>query len=145
MDELLQTEYLDHSFSRRVRAVSYRKGEERGVLIYKVMREEGNWIRILKVTNEELLAKNAHEITWKLVRHECYGECVDITQALCQVMELMQEKKKVCVECDRQFFGGKEISHPLYKVADVRRMILNKTDLVIDKPDMLYSELAVLL
>ncbi len=147
LDISLRKEYLDHSFREGIGFVFYctKNSNEKGYIIYRVMPEGGKWIRILKVTNKPLFARHAHEIIWKILRRECYDGCADDMQALCRVMELMQDRKRVCVECDRNFFGGETICHPLYRGVEVRRMILNKTDLEIENPDMLYSELAVLL
>ena len=101
---------------------------------------------ILKVANINLFAKYTHEIVWKVLNRECYNDCVDSAQIICKIMKFMDEKRKVCIECDRRFFGDAEIKYPFFKEVPARRMILNKTeDENIGIPDLLYSEMAILL
>ncbi|WP_293717972.1 hypothetical protein [uncultured Phascolarctobacterium sp.] len=126
-DPIIKQEYRDHvQYNVKCLICNYSASSNTFYIFYKVIiRETGflgkvRWIKILKVTNGSLFAKNANEIIWYL-----------------------QKQEYAFLESDARFFENQKVNHLAFVVRPIHRLVLNKMQNEL-KPDSLYSEICML-
>ncbi len=143
-DEIIEKEYGDHKQFADIKLIQI-DGESRCYIFYKIMHSNGEWIKILKVTNRELFSEHLHEISWQIFEKEIYTAEKSLVETFTDILVRSQNKQWICMECDGRYLGDEDIVRPGVIRIDAMRMV--KMNIEIDKStlDHLYTEYAVLL
>lgn len=117
--------------------------KHKGLIYYKHMHSNGDWIRIIRTTDDAgmLFAQYADEIVWYI--YKSLGLYANEDTALNQIIKDQYNHKWISLECDSRFIGDYKIRHPLYNTKAVRRLTLDKTGIDNREMDFLGTEFAI--
>lgn len=143
-DLILRREYLDN-IPFGIKCIEFSRNEERGYVFYQVMEYRGKWIQIVKVVNGELFARHAHEIIWQIQKKECFDDCCDLTEDICEIVRRARSNMWMNLEAEKCFFQDEKIQHPMYDSVSVVRLVRNRRNPeILPVIDFLYSEMVML-
>lgn len=141
---VIKKEFEDHNRYKDIGLI--RVEDEKGVcyVFYRRMHGNGEWIRILKVSDSNIFAKYCHEIIWSICEKESYSDYNNVSEQFAEILRRSQDKTWIAVECEKRFFGGNEIDYPLFTEIKKKRLYKNNNGLMFDDYDFLYTEYAFL-
>ena len=143
-NNVVKKEFEDHE---TYKGIGLARVEDRtGVcyVFYRKMLNNGEWIRILKVSNSSIFSRHCHEITWAIFEKEIYHSFLNDTDRYAEILRRSQNKEWIAMECERRFFGDAEIDYPLFTKMSKKRLYKNNAGVCFDNIDFLYTEYAFL-
>ena len=142
-DKQVNKEYIDHKNYKGIGLMKAEKLDSVCYVFYRLMHNNGDWIRVLKVSNPEMFSKYCHEITWHIFEKEIYNTC-DIVEKIADILKRSQDRLWIAIECEKRFLTGYPINHPLFNDVRYKRMYRNNIESDLKNMDFLYTEYAFL-
>lgn len=143
-DYVIKKEYVDHRDYKDIGLIRIEDSESKCYLFYRKMFTNGNWIRILKVSNPKIFTKHCHEIVWSIFEKEIYYCKKNVDEFYIDILRKSQNRVWIAMECEKRYLSNYSINYPVFTEVKKKRLYKSKAGIDLKNIDFLYTEYSFL-